>query len=189
MEWLQWIGDAVGYRERPDEIALGEALLRGLIVYVGALALLRLGEKRSFGRNTAFDLVLAIMFGSTVSRGITGNSPLIPALGAGALLVAAHWVAASLSYRWSAVGTVVKGRTRELVRDGEILEGAMHASHISRQDLLEAMRRSGLDDFDRIRSAHLERDGSISVVTSKRPPTLTDVEVERGVQTVRIVLE
>lgn len=189
MDWLGWMADALGHREGPDEIALGEALLRSLLVYVLAVVILRLGAKRSFGRNTVFDLVLAIMVGSTVSRGITGNAPLVPALGAGALLVAAHWLAASLSYRWSAFGTAVKGKARELVRDGEILEDAMHASHISRQDLLEAVRRSGMDDFDRIRSAHLERDGSISVVPHGRPPTLTDVDVEHGVQTVRIVLE
>ncbi|MFP3940017.1 MAG: hypothetical protein ACLF0P_06910, partial [Thermoanaerobaculia bacterium] len=63
MDWLQRIADAVGFRERPDEIALGEALLRGLIVYVLAVVILRLGAKRSFGRNTVFDLVLAIIVG------------------------------------------------------------------------------------------------------------------------------
>lgn len=186
MEWLQWLGDAVGYRDLETWVAAGEAVIRAVIVYSAVIAAVRMGAKRALGRNTAFDLILAIMLGSVVSRGITGNTPLVPALAAGVALIAAHWVAATLAYRWSRVGTAVKGRSRELVRDGEVIEKAMASSHISRGDLEEAMRHQGATEIEEVVTAHLERDGRISVVHDRKEPQVVDVQVEDGVQTVRI---
>jgi hypothetical protein len=38
------------------------------------------GKKRFMGEATAFDMMLGVMVGSIVSRAITGNAPLGPAL-------------------------------------------------------------------------------------------------------------
>jgi hypothetical protein len=42
------------------------------------------------GEAPAFDMMLGIMVGSIVSRAITGNAPLVPALAATATLIALH---------------------------------------------------------------------------------------------------
>lgn len=164
MEWLRGLEDLLGYREQAMELAPVEAALRALVVYVVVLAILRLGEKRFLGRNTAFDVVLAIMVGSIAARSITGNAPVVPAIVAIAVLVAVHWLAASLAYRYRGVGKVIKGRSKELVRDGEIQEAAMAESDITRNDLEEAMRRQGVTELDQVATAHLERNGKVSVV-------------------------
>ncbi len=49
---------------------------RAVAVFVAALVLVRFGEKRSLGRCTVFDAILAIMLGSVLSRAINaGHSP------------------------------------------------------------------------------------------------------------------
>jgi uncharacterized membrane protein YcaP (DUF421 family) len=54
------------------------------------LAIVRLGDKRSFGKGTAFDFVVAVMVGSVMSWAITDSSPLIATWVAGLVLVGLH---------------------------------------------------------------------------------------------------
>ncbi|HEY9505395.1 MAG TPA: YetF domain-containing protein [Gemmatimonadales bacterium] len=163
--------------------------VRAAAVYAFALAVVRLGSKRFLSQASAFDVIVAIMLGSIMSRAITG-SPFWPTLLAGAVLVAAHWLLAALAYRLDWVGPLVKGQPRLLVRDGRTDREAMRRAGVSQHDLEQAVRiEAGETDLSRVREARLERDGSISVVTAQREPVVLEVSVESGVQTVRIRLE
>lgn len=170
-----------------NSLSLLNMALRALIVFSAALFMLRLGEKRFLGKNTAFDVILGIIFGSVVSRAITGSSSFFPTLGAGLVLILLHWGLAEIAFRSDRFGNVVKGTPRILVTDGEIDWDAMRASNISRDDLLQALRvNASLDDLDRVKIARLERSGGISVITTSKEPRIIEVTVHDGVQTVRI---
>lgn len=172
-----------------EDFGVLQMSLRALLVYVSALAMVRLGEKRFFGKNTAFDLILGIIFGSVVSRAINGSAALLPTLFAGATLIAVHWLLAVVSFRFGTFGTLVKGRPRTLVRDGSVDRSAMRRSHLSDNDLETALRENGrTDDLSRVREARLERSGNISVIT-RSDVRVVDIDVEEGVQTVRLRLE
>lgn len=168
MDWLSGLADVLGIGDPSSPISAGEAVLRAAVTYAAVVLMMRLGAKRAMGRNTAFDLVLAIMLGSVVSRGITGNAPLAPSLAAGAALLGLHWLAAAAAYRWSGVGWLIKGRSRKLVRHGELREENMRASHISRRDLEEGLRDAGVDSLDEVEEVRLERSGDMSVVPRGR---------------------
>ncbi|HUR93291.1 MAG TPA: YetF domain-containing protein [Gemmatimonadales bacterium] len=165
------------------------AAIRTLAVYAFAVVAVRLGSKRFLSQASAFDVIVAIMLGSIMSRAIS-TPPLWPMLLSGAVLIAAHSLLAALAYRLDWLGPVVKGRPRLLLRDGRVDHDAMRQAKVSRQDLEQAVRlQVGETDLSRVRQARLERDGSISVVTAGREPVVLDVGVEAGVQTVRIRLE
>jgi uncharacterized membrane protein YcaP (DUF421 family) len=88
------------------------------MVFIIATAMIRLGNKRFMGKNTALDVMLGIVFGSVVSRAITGNAPFFPTLAAGLVLVVAHWVLSAIAFRSHRFGEMVKGRSYPLVVDG-----------------------------------------------------------------------
>ena len=69
--------------------------LRAVVVFVLSIGMLKVGDKRFMGKSTALDVFLGIVFGSTVSRAITGNAPFGPTLAAGLVLVLIHVSAAS----------------------------------------------------------------------------------------------
>ena len=49
--------------------------LRAATIYVAALIMIRMvGDRRFIGKHAAFDVVLSIIFGSTLSRAINGTS-------------------------------------------------------------------------------------------------------------------
>jgi uncharacterized membrane protein YcaP (DUF421 family) len=65
----------------------------------------------------------------------------------------------------------------------------MRRSHITEKDLLAALRTKGQQpEPDKVDQAYLERHGEISVVPAAKP-SIIDVTVENGVQTVRLKLE
>jgi uncharacterized membrane protein YcaP (DUF421 family) len=173
-----------------QDIGLAEMALRAAIVYIAALVLIRLGGKRFLGKPTPFDAVLGIIFGSVVSRAITGNAPFLPALGAGLALVVLHGVLATLALRAHGLGALIKGRPRLLVEKGRIDGAEMLRARMSEEDLKEGIRlAAGIEDLGRVAAARLERNGQLSVVPAPAGPRLLAVELDGSVATIRISLE
>jgi len=148
-----------------DELTIWHMVIRAVVVYMSALLMVRIGEKRFLGKYTAFDVILGIIFGSIVSRAVTGSSEFFPTLAAGLTLVLLHWLFATLSFHFDWFGTFVKGNSKILVKDGKILWDAMRSSHISEKDLMGALRsQANVDKLDEVKEARLERSGDISVI-------------------------
>src|SRR3954451_3199334 len=160
--------------------------LRAAIVYLVTVGIVRPGKKRFLGRATAFDVILGIMLGSVVSRAVTGNAPILPALGASAVLVAMHWLFSGLALCWHGFGHIIKGRSEALIRGGRVDDEAMRRAHMTEYDLWEDLRGKSVSDLKQVSQARLERSGQLSVIKAKLKPKVVDVAVADGVQTVRI---
>jgi uncharacterized membrane protein YcaP (DUF421 family) len=183
------ISDVIGLGD--EDLSAWEMSLRALIIYITAIVLVRVGQMRFMGQNTAFDMILGIILGSVLSRAITGNAPFFPTVAAAGVLVAFHWLFSVVSFHSRFFGKLIKGRERTLVRDGEIQWDNMRRSHISRRDLEMALRSTGkITQPEDVAVAHFERSGDISVITRDTPKELrvADIQVRDGVQKVRIEL-
>jgi uncharacterized membrane protein YcaP (DUF421 family) len=147
----------------------------------------RLGEKRFFGKSTAFDLVLSIILGSVISRASNGSAPFFPTLAASLALVGLHWILAALAFHSDRFGNLIKGQARVLIRDGELQWDAMRRSHLSEQDLRSALRvESQIEEVPGVKVARLERSGDISVIPMGTDTRVVDCPVEEGVKVIRI---
>jgi uncharacterized membrane protein YcaP (DUF421 family) len=160
-----FLDQALGLGLENKDLNVGQMSLRALVVFVLAIAMIRIGNKRFMGKNAALDVLLGIVFGSMISRAITGNAPFTPTLVASFVLVLLHWVLSAIAFRSQWFGTLVKGHDSLLVRDGEIQWEAMRKAHVTEHDLQEMMRNSGHQpDVSQVAAAHLERNGDISVI-------------------------
>jgi len=183
------LGPLLGLGLDAGQIGPGQMALRAIIVYGFTLFIVRLGSKRFLGKATAFDVIMGIMIGSVMSRGINGSAALHATLAAGAVLVGLHWLFGVLSFHTGWFGSIVKGSPVKLIEDGQVREDAMRGSSLSRNDLEEALRLEGMTpDPSRVALAYLERDGSISVVPREQPPRIVDIRIADGVQIARIEL-
>jgi uncharacterized membrane protein YcaP (DUF421 family) len=159
------IDRALGLSVDGHELGAVHMSVRAVVVFFIAIALLRLGNKRFMGKHTAVDVMLGIVFGSVASRAITGNAPFFPTLTACAALVGLHWLVSAIAFRTVNLGGWVKGSPRRLVKDGKIDWDEMARSHVTENDLKEAVRLHGhYWDLDEVAAAYLERDGDISVI-------------------------
>jgi uncharacterized membrane protein YcaP (DUF421 family) len=179
---------ALGLGAEAKDINVAQMALRAVVVFAVTVFVVRLGNKRFMSRSNAFDMILGIMLGAIVSRAITGNAPFFPALAAGGVLVAMHWIFSAVAFRWHGFGAAIKGYSQVLVRNGEVDWEAIRTSHMSDRDLWEDLRGKGVSRLDQVAEARLERSGELSVVKAKQEPKVIEVAVAKGVQTVRIEL-
>ena len=143
----------------------GSMALRTVLVYAFTFALVRLGSRRLLSTPSAFDMIVAIMVGSIMSRAINGNAPFLPTLVAGTILILTHWAFAVAAVRSHRISVLVKGSRIALIRDGEVLKDAMRRAHVTDDDLAEALRLQIHDDDPaKVAAAYMERSGDISVI-------------------------
>jgi uncharacterized membrane protein YcaP (DUF421 family) len=128
------------------------------------------------------------MIGSIVSRAVTGNAPFLPALAATAVLLGMHWLFSGIAMRWHGFGTVIKDKSRVLVRKGTVDTLAMRAAHMTEHDLWEDLRGKGISRLEQVEEARLERSGKLSVTKAHPEPKVVEVTMRDGVQTVRITI-
>lgn len=186
---LHEVRELLGLGRDIADVNAFQMALRTILIYVFALAIIRLGSKRFLSEATAFDVIVAIMLGSIMSSAINGSAPFVPTIVAGAALVGAHWMLAYLTSRLDWFGPLVKGHPTLLVRDGEIQEEGLRSTGLSKRDLEEHLRlQAGTADVSSVRLACMERNGRISVVPARSAPHPVDVSVEDGVKTIRIEL-
>jgi uncharacterized membrane protein YcaP (DUF421 family) len=145
--------------------------VRGVLVFFYGLVLVRLAGQRIFGKLAAFDIVLAVLIGSNLSRTLTANAPFVPTLAATGGIVALHWAITKLALRSKMIGWLVKGDVLQLVQDGRVDWQAMRRGGISEGDLEEAMRDAGVRGVNEVDSAFMERSGNISVLRAGRLPS------------------
>ncbi|WP_036483591.1 DUF421 domain-containing protein [Myxosarcina sp. GI1] len=184
-----WVNLALGLDAQ--KLNIWQMGLRAIIIYIAALVMVRIGGDRRFiGKFAAIDVVLGIILGSTLSRAINGSSAFFSSIGAGFVLVAMHWLFASLAYYFPSLDKYIKGRSRVIIRDGQICQKAIRQSHITQQDLQSILRlKAKSDRIEQVEIARLESDGQVSLNTKSGEPKIVEFDVEPGVQKVRIEID
>lgn len=145
-------------------IAWWQMSIRAGIIFVYAILLYRLIPRRSFSNLSAQDMVLTVVLGSSLSRALTGNAPLLPTIVATGLLVILYVGVTSLAPHSMIVSRLVKGRPITLVRNGEVDIEAFREAHFGENDITELLRLNGLRDLSEVKEARLERNGQVSVI-------------------------
>ena len=155
----------LGIGTEPRNLTFLQVSIRGVIVFIATLIMVRLGSKRSLAEKTAFDAVFIVIIGSMLARAINGSEAFFPTLGTGLVLVLLHRLFGFAAFYSHTFGILVKGKPVVLVQDGKLNRKNMLREHISRHDLEEDMRLDAkTEDLSKIQVAQLERSGDISFV-------------------------
>jgi hypothetical protein len=89
----------LGLNAEPKDLTFSQISLRGIIIFVITLIMVRLSSKRSLAEKTAFDAILLVILASVLSRAINGAAGFFTSIVAGVVLVVLHrifsWVAAA----------------------------------------------------------------------------------------------
>lgn len=145
-------------------IAWWQMVVRGTLIFFYTLILVRVGGRRIFGKYTSFDIVLAVILGSIMSRALTANARFIPAMATATALVILHRLLAVASKHSASFARMVKGSAVLLVKNGRVRKRALEKTNMTRRDLMEALRTQGDAELKDVKAAYLERSGQVSVV-------------------------
>ena len=159
------LANTLGLGREATELTFTQISLRGIIVFLAALAIVRCGDRRFLSQKTAFDAVLGFILASMLARAVNGTAAFFPTLGGGFVLVMLHRVLAYAARRSHPFGDLIKGRSDVIIRDGTLDEALAMRNLLSRHDVMEDLRLHGnVDDIADVSLAVFERNGHISVV-------------------------
>lgn len=152
------------------EISLWEKIIRSAAVYVFILLAFRFTGKRQVGQLTPFDLVVLLLISNVVQNAVIGpdNSLTGGMIGAVTILVL-NYLVVELSYRFKGVRRVLEAQPTLLIHNGRVLHENLRKERLTMDDLLAALRRSGMASPEQVRYALLEENGGISVIPRPSP--------------------
>jgi uncharacterized membrane protein YcaP (DUF421 family) len=150
-----------------------EFVLRGAIVYVFLLVILRVTGKRQTGQLAPFDLVLLLVLSNAVQNSMNGgdNSVLGGVISA-TTLIALHYGVAFMTFKSRKLEAWIEGTPRVLIHNGILNEQVMRRELLTHHELAAALRAAGCADVQHVHSATLENNGQITV--SLRPPAAAE---------------
>lgn len=146
-----------------------ELVVRGTVVFLALLAMMRIVGQRESGGLGLTDLLVVVLVAEAASGGLQGEST---AVGDGLVLVAVifFWsvLVDALAYRFPRFSRVVKARPRTLIEDGRPNRRVMRREFMTDEELLTQLRLHGLEDVAEVRRALLEPNGMVSVLGGDR---------------------
>ena len=159
----------LGIGLEPKELNYLHVALRGIIVFLAALIMLRIGNKRFLSKMSAFDAILGFILASMLARAVNGSASFLPTLAGGVVLIALHQLFAFIAVRSRWFERLVKGSSEDLINAGKIDRKTMRRHQISESDVLEEARLNAqVSKLDEIKNATLERSGEISVIPAEK---------------------
>lgn len=148
-----------------EAVTWDHMLIRTLIMYFITLILIRIGGLRIIGKKSGFDMVIIIMLGAVLSRGLVGASSFPLSVMAGTVMVLINRLLAWMSIENPFLNYLFKGRSLLLYDNGEIIRRNMIRGSLSETDLMTSLRlETHSEDFNKVKKAYLEPNGRISFV-------------------------
>ncbi len=144
----------------------GAVVLAAIGMYAAILLTMRVTGRRLVAGLTPYDVVAAVGIGALMGRSILGYTPTLTA-GVLGLSTLALLHLGSRALAGAPIGQQLFGPgPLLLLRDGQVVPGALAAARLSEADLHVALRRTGVAGYADVAAAVLERAGSISVIRS-----------------------
>jgi uncharacterized membrane protein YcaP (DUF421 family) len=163
--FYDFVGPLLGLGAEPKDLTFTQISLRGVIIFLITLVMVRLSSKRSLAEKTAFDAVLLVILASILSRAINGTAGFFTSIGGGFVLVFLHRFFSWIACRSHGFGKLIKGCPDIIVENGKPLFAMMRRNLISQHDLEEDLRLDAkVEDISEIRRARVERSGDISFI-------------------------
>src|SRR5437667_10903308 len=109
----------IGLGAEPQTLTFVQISLRGIIVFIFTLLMVRISARRSLARRTVFDSVFLVILASVLARAINGSADLLPTVGGGFAMVAFHRMLAWIAFYSHSFGILFTGTDAVLIRHGE----------------------------------------------------------------------
>lgn len=146
-------------------VPFGQLLLRGAVVYLAVLLLLRLAGKRQIGQMGAGEFAALLLISNSVQNAMNGGDESL----AGGLILASLLIVLSVGISWltfksKRLEAWIEGRPTLLVHKGEPLRQNLDKERVSLHELKIMLRRQGIHELAEVHEAVLESNGWLSVV-------------------------
>ncbi len=151
-------------------VSPADLVIRGTIVFIFILILLRVSGKRQMGQMSATEFVALLLISNAVQNAMNGgDNSLVGGLLLATVLIFLSWFIGYLTFRHRKMRLLIEGTPTLLVHKGKVLEKNLESEHLSLSELKMLLRKQGIHHFNEITSAILESDGILTVTKVTDP--------------------
>ena len=147
------------------DIPVLEMFVRGTVMYLALIILMRVILKRQAGGMETGDLLLVILLADASQNGMAGDYKTVPD---GLILVATlmfwNFFLDWLSYHFRWFERLMDAPPLPLVRHGKMLHRNMRKEFVTKAELLSQLREQGIEHIEQVKKACMESDGKLSVI-------------------------
>lgn len=150
------------------ETPLLELVLRGVLLYLAILFLLRIMPRRTTGELAAMDLVLILLITEAAAHSLGDYHSLSD--GVVQILVMALLALAIdfLSHRYPWFRKLTESPPLKIIDNGKLLRRNLRREFITLEELESQLRANDIRDVSEVLHAHVEGEGHITFVTQDR---------------------
>jgi uncharacterized membrane protein YcaP (DUF421 family) len=141
-----------------------ELIVRGLVVYIFIVIVLRLTGKRQVGQLAPFDLVLLLVLSNAVQNAMNGGDNSITAgILSATTLIIANGIVGRITFKSKRMERLIEGRPEILIHNGKLFTDIMKKELVTHHELNAALRAAGCACIEEVHYAILENTGQITV--------------------------
>lgn len=142
-----------------------EVPIAGTITYIAIIIILRLSGKRTLSKWNSFGFVVTVAFGSILASALLSTEDEFgKSILAFAVLVLLQFIITWVSVRWSIIEKLIKSEPALLLYRGEMQRDTMKRERVAEEEILSALRNSGISAIEDADAVILETNGSFSVI-------------------------
>ena len=165
MDWL--IGFDWQKAFTPD-VSILETVIRGSIVYLSLIVVLRVVLSRKAGNIAMTDLLVIVLIADATQNAMASQyNSVTNGLVLGATIIGWAWVLDFIGYHVPPFGRLVYPPKKTLVRDGRVVRPALRDELITDEELWTQLRSHDVEDLSQVKAAYLEGNGEITVLKVK----------------------
>lgn len=158
----------------------GKHLLKVVIAtitsYFALMFIIRIMGKRTLAKMNAFDFVVTVTLGSTLSSMLLNKVPVVDGAVAVLLIISLQYLIAYLAQQSEKIEKFINHSPTLLYYDGKFMKKAMKRERITEEEIIAEIRSYRLEQLSEVRAVVMEINGTFSVIKKDIgvPPTTLD---------------
>jgi len=139
----------------------------------------RISGKRTLAKLNAFDFVVTVALGSTLSYMMLAMVPIIEGAIVLLLIIALQYIFAWTARSSKKIEKLINAVPSLIFYDGHFIEHAMAKEAITEGEIYSKIRNAGIDHIDEVKAVVMELNGEITVVRKSKgngTSSLDDIE-------------
>ena len=146
-----------------------EIIVRSAAVYLFMLVALRIFGKKELSQLNTADVILILLISNSVQSAMVGSdSSLYGGLAAATVLFIINYILKRLMFKYKKLSDFLQEKPEILIHNGTLEFKTLSKLNITSDELREAMREHGVENFKDVKLAMLEIDGNISIISGDK---------------------
>jgi uncharacterized membrane protein YcaP (DUF421 family) len=145
-------------------MSLGQIAVRALVAYLYLLFIARISGKRVISQATPFDFIVALILGDLIDDAVWAEVSMAKFAGAVGSIMLCDALTKLGAFHSLGFFHLVNGWSHAILRDGKEDRDELRRQQLNESDLAHLLRAKGLEEWNEVHIALLERGHELAVI-------------------------